>query len=60
MLAVPGDPRRTRPPALGVAAGVDGGGVPSAAALEAGARRMERSRPRAQPPSTLTRPRYGP
>ncbi|MFI2226980.1 MULTISPECIES: polyamine aminopropyltransferase [Streptomyces] len=60
VLAVPGDPRRTRPPALGVAAGVDGGGVPSAAALEAGARRMERSRPRPLPPSTLTRPRYGP
>ncbi|MEU2184894.1 polyamine aminopropyltransferase [Streptomyces thermolilacinus] len=65
VLAVRGAPDRAGPPALRVAAGVGGGDggagdVPSAAALEEGARRLERARPRALPPSTLTRPRYGP
>ncbi|OEJ98085.1 spermidine synthase [Streptomyces thermolilacinus SPC6] len=65
VLAVRGAPDRAGPPALRVAPGVRGGDaaageVPSAAALEEGARRLERTRPRVLPPSTLARPRYGP
>ncbi|MCH0539834.1 spermidine synthase [Streptomyces sp. MUM 203J] len=47
------------PPVLGLSVDAPGQGVPTAAALRAGARRAERSRLAGLPPSTLVHPRYG-
>ncbi|WP_175412764.1 polyamine aminopropyltransferase [Streptomyces sp. TRM64462] len=46
-------------PVLGLAADAPSRGVPTAAALQAGARRAERARVPHLPPSTLVHPRYG-
>lgn len=47
------------PPGLGLSADAPSRGVPTAAALRAGARRADRSRLAGLPPSTLVHPRYG-
>ncbi|MFF8383929.1 polyamine aminopropyltransferase [Streptomyces kanasensis] len=59
LLAAPASSRRPGPPALAPAPGAPARDAPTQGALAAAARRAERTRVPALPPSTLTHPRYG-